>query len=512
MPNQVLHKMAILLDEADQGQIEGVAQMMSSFLFHVNLTGNLYLVTRDFPRHMAHIERIQREVDAFLKERLFVRFYIHLVHPASEDTLEAVKQGYQRLKGMTREFDEEGYRHQELPRLMLLPVIVPGPRSRPDAVSDLLDVLRGFFLMPSLYLDGTTAFLSEYDSLVSRAEKVYNGQGDAKDMTQVLESLGAHDVFEESCDHLTLGGAFINAPCSAGIIIAVKDGVVYPCMDALRNNEGLSGAWDEDYAENMMERCAAHVTEERDCATCRERILQSMVDAPLREETRHEVGALLYHLGTYRQEAEDHVRAVQNYEQSLKMSPPGESGAVYFRLGLSRTKTWDFDGAVEAFQRAEPVYREHDYFHFHVGVCHFERGAYRRALEAFSKAALLKPREEDLVRILIYTGTCHNCLGEYDEARRPLEQAKKIAPDMKEIFNALGFSYFQLRDFDQAIENLQRAVEIDPGSAIDFASLGANYREKGNISMAIAMFEKALAIDPTMASAQENLERLKDMS
>jgi hypothetical protein len=29
--------------------------------------------------------------------------------------------------------------------------------------------------------------------------------------------------------------------------------------------------------------------------------------------------------------------------------------------------------------------------------------------------------------------------------------------------------------------------------------------------MAIAMFEKALSIDPTITSAQENLERLKDL-
>jgi ribosomal protein S12 methylthiotransferase accessory factor len=68
-----------------------------------------------------------------------------------------------------------------------------------------------------------------------------------------------------------------------------------------------------------------------------------------------------------------------------------------------------------------------------------------------------------------------------------------------------------LKDFDRAIENLRKAVEIDPQSAIDYASLGANYREKGDVPEAIAMFEKALSIDPTITSAQENLERLKDV-
>ncbi|MBE9580563.1 MAG: tetratricopeptide repeat protein, partial [Proteobacteria bacterium] len=80
----------------------------------------------------------------------------------------------------------------------------------------------------------------------------------------------------------------------------------------------------------------------------------------------------------------------------------------------------------------------------------------------------------------------------------------------KEIYNAIGFSCFQLKDYDKAIENLRIAVELDPHSAVDYASLGANYREKGDTNLAIAMYEKALALDPSIASARENLERLKN--
>jgi len=131
------------------------------------------------------------------------------------------------------------------------------------------------------------------------------------------------------------------------------------------------------------------------------------------------------------------------------------------------------------------------------------------ALEKFSEALRLKPQEEDLVRILIYIGTCYNSVGDYEKARIQLERAKEAARPVKEIYNALGFSYFQLKDYDRAIENLSLAVAIDPHSAIDFASLGASYREKGDASKAITMYEKALTLDPSLTSAQENLERLK---
>ena len=131
------------------------------------------------------------------------------------------------------------------------------------------------------------------------------------------------------------------------------------------------------------------------------------------------------------------------------------------------------------------------------------------ALERFSKALRLDPEQEDVIRILIYMGTCHNSLGEYEEALALLERAKETAGPVKEIYSTLGFSYFQLKEYDKAIENLSRAVEIDPYSGIDYASLGSNYREKGDINMAIAMYEKALALDPNMTSAKENLEKLK---
>ena len=346
---------------------------------------------------------------------------------------------------------------------------------------------------------------------MTKTEKVYQGSGDAKDMEQVLISLCEQNIFEESCDFLSSGASFVTEPCSSGLIASLKDGFIYPCVDAFRKKEGLATLSGETDMEDMMARRDEHVRRERDCVACRERIMTTLVNRPLPQDAQHEVGALLYHFGTFRQEAENHVQAIQDYQASMKVSPAEESGSIDFRLGLSYTRLGDFDRAIEAFQRAESTYQDHDYFHFHLGMCHFEKGDYQSALEAFNRAAALNPYPEDLVRILIYMGTCHNYLGQYEKAGPPLEQAKEMAPDVKEIYNTLGFSYFQLKDFDRAIENLRRAVEIDPHSAIDYASLGANYREKGDVPMAIAMFEKALSIDPTITSAQENLERLKDL-
>jgi len=126
----------------------------------------------------------------------------------------------------------------------------------------------------------------------------------------------------------------------------------------------------------------------------------------------------------------------------LKLSNIEEYASIYFRLGLSYTRTGHYDQALEAFNRAEPTYYDQDYFYFYTGLCHFEKGDYCMALEKFSRAVSLNPSQEDLTRILIYMGSCHNSLGEYKEALVQLEKAKKTAGHVKEVYSALGFSTF----------------------------------------------------------------------
>jgi tetratricopeptide (TPR) repeat protein len=331
-------------------------------------------------------------------------------------------------------------------------------------------------------------------------------------MGQVLVDLSYHDIFEASCEKLVVGDPLVSAACSGGPVMTLGEGLIYPCVDAFREKKALARFSDEIDGDQIVAGRVEYTAKKEGCLICRERAVKSLVGYSLPEETNHEVGALLYHFGTLRQEADDHAGAIDNFEQSLKVSAPEESGSICFRLGLSYTRMGDLDGALKAFRRAEPALRDHDYFQFHLGLCYFESAEHQLALGAFREALRLGPQQEDLVRILIYVGSCHNYLGEYKEAGLALEEAKKIAPEVKEIYNALGFTYFQIKEYDRAIENLQRAVEIDPHSAIDFASLGANYREKGEVSRAIAMYEKALSLDPTITSARENLERLKDSS
>jgi tetratricopeptide (TPR) repeat protein len=479
----------------------------------MNMASNLYLVGTDLSDGMPQVESIQKEVKAFLRENLFVRLYVHFVHSAPLKTLSDIdyyyQYYYQSWKRSALEFDREGYAHQEVPRMMLLPVIVPQKDADPQILTGLLRRLKEAFLMPSLYLDEDTFPLVRNDGLRRSTEKLYYGTGDSCNPGNIVLNLCYQNMVEDLTDRLESDVGLADNPCSPALIISARDGTVYRCVGQFVEHKSLGNIYDAFDGALLMGRYVETGESQDNCLRCKERAVGSFVKSPLPKKRTQEIGALLYRFGTLHHEAGRYDQAVESLKASLAFSPSQEMGAVYFQLGLCYTKTGAYDKAIEAFGNAAPAFGAKHFFHFYLGLCHFEKGSYQKALDAFLKAEALGPPQDDLVRILIYAGTCYNNLGDHKKAVVPLEKAKGMAPQVKEIFSTLGFSYFQLTDYDNAIDNLKKAVELDPFSAIDYASLGANYREKGDRATAIAMFEKALERDPAMEAARQNLERLK---
>lgn len=504
-------KIYVILGEQDKGNLEWVLQTLSFLYSHVNLTSNIYLVSENLPADMPQVERIQKNINEFLSEHLFARLYVHIVHPAPPSAMDDIRLSYKYLKQSTDKFDQEGYRHQELPRLILLPVLVPDDQVKPIQLIGLLDGLKNSFLLSSLYLNKDTLDLAQDEKLLSLTDKVYYGIGNSREMPDIVCNLFRQDILDDSLNKLEDNDLSMTEPCPDSLIISAQDGNIYCCMDAFLKNESPAKIYEMHSLEELLADYYQQDKSKKDCLGCREQVLNSFVDLPKSLDTNQKIGALLYHFGVLRQDSEDNFQAIKNFKQSLKLSPIEESDPVYFRLGIGYTKIGHYDQALKAFKSVELSYQGQYFFHFYKGLCYFETGDYASALEEFSKALQSKPQHDDRIRILIYMGTCFNNLGKYERAVGELEKAKETAGNVKEIYNALGFSYFKLKDYDKSIENLKTAVEIDPFSAIDYASLGSNYREKGELNMAIGMYEKALALDPGMASVRENLERLKKL-
>ncbi len=134
---------------------------------------------------------------------------------------------------------------------------------------------------------------------------------------------------------------------------------------------------------------------------------------------------------------------------------------------------------------------------------------YEEALELFEKSLTQNPDPREVASIYVHIGSCRKDLGRYDAALEALQEAEKLNPTLKEIYNLKGFCLYKLKRHEKAIEAFEKAIEIDPGSAIDYANIGSNLRELGHAHEALRLYEMALELDPTLDFARDNAERLR---
>lgn len=134
---------------------------------------------------------------------------------------------------------------------------------------------------------------------------------------------------------------------------------------------------------------------------------------------------------------------------------------------------------------------------------------YEEALELFERSLSQNPDPRELASIYVHIASCRKDLGRYPDALEALDEAEKLNPTLKEIYNLKGFCLYKMKKHEKAIEAFEKAIEIDPGSAIDYANIGSNLRELGHTEEALRLYEMALELDPTLDFARENAERLR---
>ncbi|RLB75951.1 MAG: hypothetical protein DRH24_18735 [Deltaproteobacteria bacterium] len=288
----------VLAKQQDKADFELLCRILAGLFSYVNITSNLYLIAENLSESMSQIERIQKDVGKFLKANLFARLYLHFVHSVNLTTVKEIDYYfyyyYQSLKRAASEFDREGFIHQEVPRLILLPVIAPHHRVESATLIGLLNELKSIFMLPCLYLDKTTSFLSKDKDLFTRAEKIYFGNGHSGEPSEIACNLFYQDLLDESLAKLASKAAVISGPCPPSLIVSAKDGKIYCCMDAFRKNESLTDIYGKS-SDELMEIYYEHNHSKRDCLACRRRTAKFFAGLPVSETKKQHIGALISH-------------------------------------------------------------------------------------------------------------------------------------------------------------------------------------------------------------------------
>lgn len=84
-----------------------------------------------------------------------------------------------------------------------------------------------------------------------------------------------------------------------------------------------------------------------------------------------------------------------------------------------------------------------------------------------------------------------------DKARQALDRALKLAPNLPETHQAMGWYYYHgLRDYGRALQEFAHVLKLQPNNAMAFASIAWVHRRQGKWDEAIDGLQRAIRLDP----------------
>jgi tetratricopeptide (TPR) repeat protein len=132
----------------------------------------------------------------------------------------------------------------------------------------------------------------------------------------------------------------------------------------------------------------------------------------------------------------------------------------------------------------------------------FREGAYEEALEQYTKAIQLDPRNGSYYAS---GGATYGKLGMYEEGLKELEKAISVEPSLEEPYYLIESFYAELERTDEAIGFLKKKSEGSPKNGVIAVALGYAYYRKGALDEARSEMERAVANDPLYPLAHAGL-------
>ena len=273
----VLQKIFVVLGKQDRKQLEKLSLKLSNLFSHMNFTSHLYFMADNLSEVTPQLEYIHKDIMAFLEENLFARFYINFIHRVPLETAKDIdyilNYYYQPLKRSVRAFDLESYMHREAPRLVLLPVVVTDRQTDSKLLAGLFDRFNSSLLLPVLYLNTDTFFLTEDENLLMKAHKVYYSHSNSAEATEIVSTICSQDILEKAFPNVASRTVVMNAPCPAALIISAQDGMVYSCMNAFLKKRSLTNIY-EEHANTLMAQYDQYHKSNSDCLRCRKQMVE----------------------------------------------------------------------------------------------------------------------------------------------------------------------------------------------------------------------------------------------
>ena len=229
--------------------------------------------------------------------------------------------------------------------------------------------------------------------------------------------------------------------------------------------------------------------------------------ASMRDEPQAPIGYLL--AGTFNLRAGRKDEALRIFQLGLSHVPESvelQQNAIGLGVELGRLSQ---DDAIAEYERLVPLASGSAPAQYNLGQALLQRGRLDSARTAFARALELAPGSVASMTALAVVASeqgdaqtavafCRRALAVDDHATAALQQ--------------LGIALMRTGDIPGAVSALERAVLLAPDDKESLSRLGVAYARAKRFDDARRAWEKALVIDPELASARQNLERLREMA
>lgn len=116
---------------------------------------------------------------------------------------------------------------------------------------------------------------------------------------------------------------------------------------------------------------------------------------------------------------------------------------------------------------------------------------YREEIDALKKVVALKPSGYAYLKM----GNAYQSLGEYQDAIKSFNLAKRYFPKYPVLYNNLAVAYGKVGRLDDEIKELTAAISFRPQYATARYNLGTTYLKQGKIDLALKQYQELLKFD-----------------
>jgi tetratricopeptide (TPR) repeat protein len=192
----------------------------------------------------------------------------------------------------------------------------------------------------------------------------------------------------------------------------------------------------------------------------------------------------------------DYDRAIQDYDQAIRINPNGVSG--YYSRGSAYYKKGDYDRVIQDLNEAIRLSPKDTSLYDLRGESYKNKSDYDRAIQDFNEAIHLNPNFE---RAYFDCGNAYIDKDDYDRAIQEFDEAIRLNANDAHAYNSRGVAYERKGDYDRAIQNYNQAILLNSDYTSAYSSRGSVYFAQSNLTAAIADFEHTISAAPSSSTA-----------